>query len=114
MFKLNENEKEFRDGDSGPKYLLKGPRMNFGLLQLQPGQVFAPHYHKQMEEIFFVLEGEVTFTVNQETFSARSGDFVHCEPMERHGMQNSGEGIAKITFCMSPSIADDKFTEELP
>ena len=36
MYFLNENEKEYRHGNHGPKYLEKGPRMNFGLVQLLP------------------------------------------------------------------------------
>ena len=40
MFIINENEREYRFGDSGPKYLKKGPRSNFALVQFQPGQTF--------------------------------------------------------------------------
>ena len=29
MFVINENDREYRFGNSGPKYLMKGPRMNF-------------------------------------------------------------------------------------
>ena len=33
MFVINENDREYRFGNSGPKYLMKGPRMNFALVQ---------------------------------------------------------------------------------
>ena len=36
MYIVNENEKEYRFGDSGPKYLMKGPRMNFAVVQFMP------------------------------------------------------------------------------
>ena len=32
MFIVNESEKEYRFGNSGPKYLMKGPRMNFAVV----------------------------------------------------------------------------------
>ena len=35
MFMLNENDREYRFGDSGPKYLMKGPRSNFAVVQFQ-------------------------------------------------------------------------------
>ena len=38
MYIVNEEDKEYRLGDSGPKYLMKGPRMNFALVQFQAGQ----------------------------------------------------------------------------
>ena len=36
MFIIHESEREYRFGNSGPKYLMKGPRMNFALVQFQP------------------------------------------------------------------------------
>ena len=53
MFIIDESEKEYRFGDSGPKYLMKGPRSNFALVQFQAGQDFKAHYHNIMEENFF-------------------------------------------------------------
>ena len=40
MFVTNEDKFEYRFGDSGPKYLMKGPRANFALVAFQPGQDF--------------------------------------------------------------------------
>ena len=37
MFVINENEREYRFGESGPKYLMKGPRMNFALVRFLLG-----------------------------------------------------------------------------
>ena len=45
MFIVNENDFEYRCGDHGPKYLMKGPRMNYAMVQFQPGQDFQAHYH---------------------------------------------------------------------
>ena len=50
MFVVNENDFEYRFGDSGPKYLMKGPRMNFALVRFKPGEDFDAHYHNIMEE----------------------------------------------------------------
>ena len=48
MYIVNEEDHEYRFGDSGPKYLMKGPRMNFALVQFQAGQDFNAHYHNVM------------------------------------------------------------------
>ena len=55
MFIVNENDFEYRCGDHGPKYLMKGPRMNYAMVQFQPGQDFQAHYHNIMEENFHIL-----------------------------------------------------------
>ena len=57
MFTLNENDREYRFGDSGPRYLMKGPRSNFAVVQFQAGQDFKAHYHNVMEENFFIPGG---------------------------------------------------------
>ena len=63
MFIVNENEREYRFGESGPKYLMKGPRMNFALVRFRPGEDFQAHYHNVMEEDFFILEGKVDLSL---------------------------------------------------
>lgn len=39
MYIVNEEDKEYRFGDSGPKYLMKGPRMNFALVRSRPVRI---------------------------------------------------------------------------
>lgn len=108
MFVLNENEREYRFKDSGPKYLLKGPRLNFGVVQLNPGQDFANHCHNIMEENFFILEGELQFTVNGETVVCKVGDLIHVEPTEAHYLKNVSDKVAKAVFCLGPATENDK------
>ncbi|MEN8701815.1 cupin domain-containing protein [Bacillus infantis] len=105
---INENEEAYRFGDSGPKYLLRGPRMNFGLVVLQPGQDFPAHYHEIMEENFFVLEGELEIHIDGEIFSCRKGDFIHVEPKKVHYLVNKGEEVFKAAFMLAPYQIKDK------
>ena len=65
MFTVNEDEKEYRYGDNGPKYLMKGPRMNFAIVQFTPGNDFKAHYHKIMEENFYILEGKIDVEIGR-------------------------------------------------
>ena len=85
MFVVHEDDFEYRFGSSGPKYLMKGPRMNFALVRFEPGQDFPAHYHNIMEENFYILEGKVVMEgkskelneseVNDAYFGI--GDFAH-------------------------------------
>ena len=77
MYIVNEEDKEYRFGDSGPKYLMKGPRMNFALVQFQAGQDFKAHYHNVMEENFYILEGEVDIVVDGVVNHLRPGQMIH-------------------------------------
>ncbi|MFA9396782.1 MAG: cupin domain-containing protein [Clostridiaceae bacterium] len=108
MFKLNEKEREYRFGDSGPKYLMKGPNANFGVVVLNPGQDFNNHYHNIMEENFFILEGVIEFIVNGEKIVCEKGDYIHVDPTETHYLKNISDVKAKAVFCLAPYQESDK------
>lgn len=109
MFVLNENEKEYRFGSSGPKYLMKGPRMNFALVQFMPGEDFEAHYHNVMEENFFILEGEVDIVVDGKVNHMKPGDFIHIEPSEIHYVKNVSDKPVKMVSTLAPFQDSDKF-----
>ena len=108
MLKLNEQEREYRFGNSGPKYLLRGPRVDFGLVVLQPGEDFQKHYHTIVEENFFVLEGEVDIDVAGNVIHAVQGDLIHTEPPEPHYLVNKGVIPCKMVFVKAPYEPKDK------
>jgi quercetin dioxygenase-like cupin family protein len=114
MFIIDEKEKEYRFGDSGPKYLMQGPRMNFALVQFMPGQDFKAHYHNVMEENFFVLEGTVTIVVNGKPHTLTQGQFIHIEPGETHYVINKSSSKVRMTACLAPFKDGDKVEVENP
>ena len=97
MYIVNENEREYRFGDSGPKYLMKGPRMNFALVAFNPGQDFKAHYHNVMEENFYILEGEIDIVVDGVVNHLKAGDMIHIEPGEIHYCKNSYDKPMKMS-----------------
>lgn len=108
MYRLHDSEKEFRFGDSGPKYLMKGPRMNFAVVQFQAGQDFPCHYHNVMEENFYIIEGEIDVVVDDKVNHLRKGDFIHIEPGEKHYcINNYGQKVVMIS-TLSPYQEVDK------
>ena len=112
MLKINESEFEYRFGNSGPKYLLRGPRVDFGLVVLQPGEDFKRHYHNAVEENFFVLEGEVDIDVAGTDIHAVEGDLIHAEPPEPHYLVNNGTVPCKMVFVKAPYDPKDKVDVE--
>ncbi|WP_019133804.1 cupin domain-containing protein [Kallipyga massiliensis] len=114
MFLLNEKDKEYRHGDHGPKYLMKGPRMNFALVQFMPGQDFQNHKHNIMEENFFILEGKVDIVVDGETLTLEKGDFIHIEPNETHYVTNRYDEPVVMISTLAPYQEVDKENLENP
>ena len=113
MFYLNESEREYRHGDHGPKYLEQGPRMNFGIVMLQPGNTVSPHVHRVMQESFYILEGRVTISVLQdggawEEFRLAKGDYLHLEPGEAHKIRNESAEVLRMVVTAAPYAEGDK------
>lgn len=108
MFKVSENEKEYRFGDSGPKYMMKGPRLSVGVVVLKPGQDFKKHFHPHMEENFLIIEGKVDIYVNDTKFACKPGDMVHVEPQETHYLINNYDKPVRSVFITGPFTENDK------
>ena len=113
MFCLNDSEREYRHGDHGPKYLEQGPRMNFGIVMLQPGNTVSPHVHRVMHESFYILEGRVTISVLRdggawEDIRLAKGDYLHLEPGEAHRIRNESTEVLRMVVTAAPYAEGDK------
>ena len=112
MYIIDEKDREYRFGDSGPKYLMKGPRMNFAVVQFQPGQDFKAHYHNVMEENFFILEGKVDVVVDGVVNRLSPGQMIHIEPGEIHYVINPYDVPVKMISVLAPYTDPDKVNVE--
>ncbi len=112
MYIVNENDLEYRFGDSGPKYLMKGPRSNFALVQFMPGQDFKAHYHNIMEENFYILEGEIDIVVDGVVNHMKPGQMIHIEPGEIHYCINNYDKPIKMVSTLAPYQESDKIEVE--
>ena len=66
----------------------------FGLNQivLQPGRRGRIHTHERQEEVFLVLEGNLTLIVEQQDHELGPGDLIRVAPALRRQLVNRGPG----------------------
>jgi mannose-6-phosphate isomerase-like protein (cupin superfamily) len=108
MERVNEKELKFRNGDSGPKYLFRGPHFEWGVLVLKPGEKLGGHYHAGVEETFYLEQGEAVMIVNGREVPAAAGDVLKLAPGETHDIVNRSAGNARFIFIKAPYKPDDK------
>ena len=108
MERTNENEKTFRKGDSGPKYLFRGPKFEWGILVLKPGEKMGCHGHNEVEETFYFLEGTPKMIVDDVPYEVKVGDAFRIEPLEKHDIYNDTDSNVKFVFIKCPYLPDDK------
>ena len=80
-------------------------------LVVQPGSAAACHTHPRYEETFFILEGELEFTLRQETFVVRRGDYIVAAAGVRHGYANRSSSPVEMLFEFAPGGMEALFYE---
>jgi len=81
---------------------------------IQPGGT-APglHIHRHMEEMFYVLEGEVEILVGHQKVQAQPGAFVVVPRGTPHAFANRGTKPAKLLIMFTPAGEREKYFEGL-
>ena len=77
-----------------------------GIVFLEPGGFLAPHRHPPAE-VYHVLDGELTVTIDGTEYRARAGDTLHIPAMAEHGCRNlSGAPLRFLYVFPTDSFAD--------
>jgi quercetin dioxygenase-like cupin family protein len=76
-----------------------------------PGFDTGTHVHSNLEETFYVVDGELEFELDGEPFHAIAGATIFVPPHVPHRFGNHGEGRARMLIVMSPPIHDRYFDE---
>jgi quercetin dioxygenase-like cupin family protein len=76
-----------------------------------PGGGPPPHVHSREEEGFYVLEGEVTLTVNGERVVATAGTFANVPVGTPHRFRNEGDRPARMLISVAPAGLEKMFFE---
>jgi mannose-6-phosphate isomerase-like protein (cupin superfamily) len=108
MERVNADKQAWRGGDSGVKYMMRGPRLDWGLVKFKPGEELGAHYHKAVEETFYFPEGAPKMIVAGSEIRVRPGDAVRVEPGETHNIINDTFGDVTAVFIKCPYDPDDK------
>ncbi|MGB9642725.1 MAG: cupin domain-containing protein [Candidatus Ratteibacteria bacterium] len=110
MKKTSESIEKFRKGDSGPKYLFRGPHCEWGIIVLKPGEKMGAHGHNSVVEDFFFLEGSPNIIVSGQQQRVFPGDAVRVESGEAHDIINDTQQQVKLVFIKAPYLPDDKYS----
>jgi quercetin dioxygenase-like cupin family protein len=70
--------------------------------EFEPGQGPPPHFHRDHEEYFFVLEGEFELTVGGQTVTAGPGSMVFVPRETVHAFKYVGSGRGKLLEWGTP------------
>jgi quercetin dioxygenase-like cupin family protein len=76
-----------------------------------PGGGPPPHVHSREEEGFFVLEGEITFTIDGQRRVATAGMFANMPVGTPHSFKNESDRPARMLITVAPAGLEQLFFE---
>ena len=82
------------------------PRFNFAIIEIAAGRVLEEHVHREEDDAFYIVEGEMTFTLEGEDVAAPPGTFVLVPPGVEHGFRNDGETPVRMLNIHAPAGFD--------
>ena len=81
--------------------------------QVPPGTVGAgPHYHRERDEFFYVLDGELVLRIGDDRHTAGAGTFAFVPRGTTHGFHNASRESATILVMHHPA-GFEQFLDEM-
>ena len=82
------------------------PRFNFSIIEIAAGRDLESHVHEEEDDAFYILEGEMIFTVEGKDVPAPPGTFVLVPPGIEHAFHNKGATPVRMLNIHAPGGFD--------
>ena len=106
---------EIKVGELGIRYLIDGSQTSsMGIFELTvppASNVPPPHSHSNNEEIVYVLQGTLRYTVGSDTRDLIPGQTMHTPRGMVHGFSNPFSSPARALIILSPDIGAQYFKD---
>src|SRR5512135_1084668 len=93
---------EFSPAKQVRKKLIASEHLVAELVCYEPGQATVIHLHPRQDEIFYVIEGAGTITVEEEEAAVSAGSVVFVPAGARHGIRADAGGRLALMFVKGP------------
>lgn len=76
-----------------------------------PGGGPPPHVHSREDECFYIIDGEITLTINGERVAATAGMLANLPVGTPHSFKNESNHSAKMIITVAPAGLEQMFFE---
>ncbi|HUR06787.1 MAG TPA: cupin domain-containing protein [Nonomuraea sp.] len=92
----------YRPDKMGKSTIFSSARLLVGVNAFEPGQAHALHAHEGMDKVYYVLEGEGVFLVQDAELPMRAGDLLVAPDGVPHGVRNTGDTRLAVLALLAP------------
>jgi mannose-6-phosphate isomerase-like protein (cupin superfamily) len=82
------------------------PRFTLGIVEMAPGRELEAHVHADEDDAFYILDGELTFLLEEGDVSAPTGTFVLVPPGVKHTFRNALDRPTRVLNIHTPAGFD--------
>lgn len=112
---MSSTENVVKAGQLEIRYLVEGSKTGgLGVFELTvpPGaNVPPPHSHRDNEEFFYVVEGAIHYSVDDDARELKPGEWMSTPRGAVHGFRNTGTQAARALVVLTPDIGVEYFRE---
>ena len=106
MLKIIKKDFDFCDDRGTIVQLIHNGYRQINVITSRKGVVRGGHYHKQNEEAFYIVSGELTVTVNGETAHFKAGDFFGIEAYDMHSFNFMEDTVLVSMYSYGVEMKD--------
>lgn len=86
----------------GKSTVYESAHLLVGLNAFEPGQAHALHAHTGMDKVYYVLEGEGEFLLDDRDLPMRAGEMLVAPDGVPHGVRNTGATRLLVLAILAP------------
>ena len=94
---------EWRADKMGKATIYESARLLVGLNGFEPGQSHALHAHVGTDKMYYVLDGEGVFLLEDRELPMRAGDLLVAPEGVPHGVRNIGQRRLLVLAALAPA-----------
>ncbi len=94
---------QWRPEKMGKSTLFESERLLVGLNAFEPGQVHELHAHEGMDKLYYVLEGDGLFLLQDRQLGMQAGDLMVAPEGVPHGIKNTGADRLLVLVVLAPA-----------
>ena len=109
MVKSIENSEHYKWGNNCDGwFLLKSESLSVIKERMPPGSMEKLHYHKEAQQLFFILSGVANIIIDGKSFLIKENESIHILPGLHHKIMNETEKDLFTLLISQPATKNDR------